>query len=50
MSTKISCAVSYKSFQLSKFLQKQEKTGIITVKELSKGVDSITEMDKSHLE
>ncbi|KAL4235828.1 Eukaryotic translation initiation factor 2D [Mactra antiquata] len=35
--------------KLSKFLQKQSKTGIITVKELSKGVDSITEIDKSHL-
>jgi hypothetical protein len=36
-------------FQLSKFLQKQAKTGIVKVKELAKGVDSITEIDKSHL-
>lgn len=35
-------------FQLSKFLQKQEQTGIIWVKEMSKGVDSIVELDKSH--
>ncbi|XP_045160604.2 eukaryotic translation initiation factor 2D-like isoform X2 [Mercenaria mercenaria] len=34
--------------KLSKFLQKQAKTGIVKVKELSKGVDSITEIDKSH--
>lgn len=36
------------SLQLSKFLQKQQKTGIIQVKELSKGVDSLTDLDKSH--
>lgn len=35
--------------KLSKFLQKQAKTGIVKVKELAKGVDSITEIDKSHL-
>lgn len=37
---------SYK--KLSKFLQRMEKEGFIKVKELSKGVDSIVDMDKSH--
>ena len=38
----------YCLFQLSKFLQKQEKTGIIKLSQISKGVDGITEMDRSH--
>ncbi|CAG2210795.1 EIF2D [Mytilus edulis] len=38
---------SYK--KLSKFLQKMQKDGYIKVKELSKGADSIVEVDKSQL-
>lgn len=38
---------SYK--KLSKFLKEKQKEGYITVKELSKGADSITSVDKSHL-
>ncbi|KAH3801312.1 hypothetical protein DPMN_154960 [Dreissena polymorpha] len=37
---------SYK--KLSKFLQKQQKSGIILVKEVTKGVDAVVEIDKSH--
>lgn len=37
---------SYK--KLSKFLKQMEKEGFIKVKELSKGVDSIVDMDKTH--
>ena len=33
--------------QLSKFLQKMQKDGFIKVKELSKGADSVVEIDKS---
>ena len=40
----------YCIFQLSKFLHNQEKTGIITVKELSKGISSIVDVDRSHEE
>ncbi|KAL3868819.1 hypothetical protein ACJMK2_041578 [Sinanodonta woodiana] len=36
--------------KLSKFLQSMEKKGFIKVKELSKGVDSIVEVDRSHPE
>ncbi|CAL1534365.1 unnamed protein product [Lymnaea stagnalis] len=41
---------SYKkvSFFLSKFLQAKVKEGFITIKEQSKGVDVITDIDKSH--
>lgn len=39
---------SYK--KLSKFLKEMEKAGYIKVKELSKGVESITEMKKDHPE
>lgn len=36
--------------KLSKFLKEMEKAGYIKVKELSKGVESITEMKKDHPE
>ncbi|XP_076463313.1 eukaryotic translation initiation factor 2D-like [Babylonia areolata] len=39
---------SYKKF--SKFLQQMESEGFIRTKEISKGVDAITEIDKSHAE
>ena len=35
--------------KLGKFLQRMQKNGYIKVKELSKGVESITEYDKDHL-
>lgn len=34
--------------KLSKFLQHEEQSGIIRIKQMSKGVDSIVEIDKSH--
>lgn len=36
--------------KLSKFLKEMEKAGYVKVKELSKGVESITEMKKDHPE
>ena len=39
---------SYK--KLSKFLQHMQQQGFITVKELSKGVDSITAIHRDHAE
>ncbi len=36
--------------QLSKFLQHMQSEGFLKLEELSKGVDSIVEIDKSHPE
>ena len=36
--------------QLSKFLEEMQIKGIIAVKELSKGVESIVSFDKQHSE
>jgi len=37
-------------FQFSKFLQQMETEGFIRLKEVSKGVDAIVEIDRSHPE